>query len=69
MLLDGGRRRVTCETDILQEYRVQRRAGEDKDGLGDTSASGLDGYIVILFKVDASVLLGRILGIAKEFLL
>lgn len=60
---------VTSEADVLEEDRVQRRRGEDGDGLRNVLASRLDRNVVIFFEVDTGVLLRGILSVAKELLL
>jgi hypothetical protein len=54
---------------IFHKDRVKGRAREGGNGVRDTGTSRFDGDIIILFEVDASVLFGRIFGIAVELLL
>lgn len=65
ILLNGSRSRIHGEANILQQNGIQRRAGEREYGLGYASTGSLDGNIVVLFKVDASVLFRGISGIAE----
>lgn len=69
VLLHGSGIGVTSETDVLEEDRVQRRRGENGDGLRNVLASRLDRNVVIFFEVDTGVLLRGILSVAKELLL
>src|SRR6266511_3290392 len=54
---------------IFQEHSIQRGVHKRSNGFGNTCASCFDGNIFILFKVNAGVLLGRIIDIPKELLL
>lgn len=56
VLLHGSRLGVLGELNVLEEKGVQRRAGESEDGIGDVVAGGLDGDVVVLFKVDTGAL-------------
>jgi hypothetical protein len=65
--LYGGGVAIACIGNILQKHRVQRRIGEGIDGLRHTSSGGLDGDIVVLVKVDTSVLNGCVFGVTEKF--
>ena len=69
ILLDGGRRRVVRHSDILQKNGVQGRVGKLEYGLGDASARGLNGDVVVLLEVDTGLLLGHIADVTEELLL
>lgn len=69
IFLDGSRSGVHGKANVFQQERIQRRAGEWKNGLGHTSASSLDGDIIIFFKINARVLFRRVSCIAKKLLL
>jgi hypothetical protein len=56
VLLDGGRLGVLGELNVLEEKGIQRGAGEGQDGLRDVVTGGLDGDVVVLFKVDTGAL-------------
>jgi hypothetical protein len=67
--LDRSGRRIASIANIFHKDRVKGRTREGGNGFRDTSTGRFDGDIIILLKVDASVLFGRIFGIAVEFLL
>ena len=56
-------------SDILQKNGVQGRVGELEYGLGDASARGLNGDVVVLLEVDTGLLLGHIADVTEELLL
>jgi hypothetical protein len=56
VLLDGGRGGVSGRVDVLDQDRVEGRAGELGDGLGDVSTGSLDGDRLVLVEVDSGVL-------------
>jgi hypothetical protein len=47
---------VSGRVDVLDQDRVEGRAGELGDGLGDVSTGSLDGDRLVLVKVDSGVL-------------
>jgi len=51
---------------VFQEHGIERGVPKRSDGFGNSSASCLDGDIFILFKINASVLLCRIIEIPEE---
>jgi hypothetical protein len=58
------------QLDVAAEVFIQRRRGELVHGVRNTLAGGFDGNGVVLLKVDAGVLLGRVvLGLTKELAL
>ena len=67
--MDGGGGVVTSVGNILQENGVEGGVTEGSDGIWNSSAGSLDGDIVVLFEVYTGVLLGRIVGFTKKFLL
>ena len=69
VLLDRGRRRVVRHSNILQKNGVQGRVGKLEYGLGDASARGLNGDVVVLLEVDTGLLLGHIADVTEELLL
>jgi hypothetical protein len=69
VLLDRSGHLVAGHLDVAAQVLVQRGGGELVDGLGDVAARGFDGDVIVLLKVDAGVLLGRIVGSAKELAL
>jgi hypothetical protein len=66
VLLYGCGNLVSRELDVAQQVVIERRVCETCDGLGNTLTRGLDGDIVVLLEVDTGVLLGGIVGHAKE---
>jgi hypothetical protein len=69
VFLDRGWDLVSRELDVHKEMVIQGWVGEGGDGLGDVLAGSLHRDIVVLFEVDAGMLLGRIVGNAKELTL
>lgn len=69
VLLHWGWVGVSGKRDVGNQVVVQRRVGEGEDGLGHVLTRGLDGDVVILLKVDTSVLLGRIILGTEELAL
>lgn len=69
VLLDRGRDLVASKLDVAQEMLVQRGVGEGQDGLRDIMAGRSDRDVVVLLKVDASVLLARVISSAEELTL
>ena len=67
--MDGGGGVVTSVGNILQENGVEGGIPKSSDGIWNSSAGGLDGDIVVLFEIDTGVLLGRVVGFTKKFLL
>lgn len=67
VLLDGRRHSVSGKANIFEESGIKRRAGELGDSLGDVRARGLDGDVVVFFKVDARVLHGARVYLSVEF--
>jgi hypothetical protein len=68
VLLNWGGSRITSETDVFKEDRVERRARETEDGLWNASARSLHGDVVVFLKVYPGVLLGGIFRITEQFL-
>jgi hypothetical protein len=48
---------------------VQGRVGEGVDGIGDVLARGFDGDVIVVGKVDSSLLLGGVVGDTEELTL
>ncbi|TFB02208.1 hypothetical protein CCMA1212_005838 [Trichoderma ghanense] len=69
VFLDRSGHLVAGHLNVAAQVLVQRGGGELVDGLGDVTARGFDGDIVVLLKVDTGVLLGRVVGSAKELAL
>jgi hypothetical protein len=66
VLLYGCRNLVSGELDVAQQVVVERRVCETCDGLGNTLTRGLDGDVIVLLEVDTGVLLGGVVGHAKQ---
>ena len=60
--------RVACETDVFKQHRVERGIRKGGGGLWNTSTGGFNRYFLVLFKVDAGVLLRGVVGIPVELL-
>jgi hypothetical protein len=56
IFLNGGWRRVSCITNVIQKDWIEGRAGEGSNRLRNPSTGGLYRNVFILFKVDTSVL-------------
>jgi len=67
--LNRGWSGIARVVDVIQKNWIEGGIGESRDRLRDAGASCLDGYIIILFKVDSGVLLGRIIRFTEELLL
>lgn len=67
VLLDRSRDLVTSKADVLNEMFVERGACEGLDRVGNIVTGSLDRDVVVLLEVDASVLLGRVVGSSEEF--
>lgn len=67
ILLDGSGSLVVGELDVLDQVVIQGRVGEGVDRLRDIVTRGLHGDVVVVGKVDASVLLGGIVGKTEQF--
>lgn len=60
ILLNWGGAGVMSIANILQKDGIEGRAREAVDWVGNAGAGGFDGNIVVFFKVDTGVLLGRV---------
>lgn len=69
ILLNRGGAGVMSVANVLQEDGVEGRAREAVDWLRNAGTGGFDGNIVVFFKVDTGVLLGRVSDVTEEFLL
>lgn len=70
VFLDGSRDLVASQVDVADEVVIERRVGEDVDGLGNALTGSLDGDVIVFLEVDTSLLLaGRVGRNAKEFAL
>lgn len=69
VFLNGSRDLVAGHLDVTAKVLVERGGSELGDRLGDVATRGFNRDIVILLKVDTGVLLGRIVGGAKELTL
>ena len=57
------------QLNIANEMLIQRRIAKREDGLRNIVARSFDGNVIVLLKIDARVLLGRIIGSAKQLTL
>ncbi len=55
--------------DVADQVLVQGRIAEREDRIGDIVTRSLDGNVVVLLKVDAGVLLGRVVSRAEKIAL
>lgn len=69
VLLNWGWDLVMSEVNVAEEMVVQRRVGELEDWLGDIVSGSLDWDIIVLLKVDTSLLLGWVVGDTEELAL
>ncbi|KAF3062751.1 hypothetical protein CFAM422_010726 [Trichoderma lentiforme] len=69
VFLNGSRDLVAGHLDVTAKVLVERGGSELVNRLGDVATRGFNRDIVVLFKVDTGVLLGRIVGGAKELTL
>jgi hypothetical protein len=69
VLLDGSGHLVARERDVADQVIIQRRVGEGQDRLGNVMTGSLDGNVIVLLKVDTSVLLGRVVGSTEKLAL
>jgi len=69
ILLDWSRNLVAGKLDVAEQVGVERGSAKRQDRLGRVASGRSDRNVVILLKVDSSVLLRRVVGSSKELAL
>lgn len=69
ILLNRGGDFIAGELNVREQMVIQRRVREGVNGFGDVVTGGLHGDIIIVGKVDASSLLGGVIGNTEKFAL
>jgi len=68
ILLHRRGSRVACESDVLEQERVERGMCKGGDRVWNTSTGGFNRNFLVLFKVDPSVLLRGVVDITVKLL-
>jgi hypothetical protein len=66
--LYGSRGVITSKGNVLQEGRIERRAGKTGDRIWNAGTGSFERNIIILFEIDAGMLLRRIVDLAEKLL-
>jgi hypothetical protein len=69
VLLDRGGDNIAGELNVGDQVVVQRGVGELSNGLGDVVTGGLNGNVIVVGKVDTSLLLGGVVGNTEQLTL
>jgi len=69
VLLDRGGDNIAGELNVGDQVVVQRGVGELSNGLGDVVTGGLNGNVIVVGKVDTSLLLGGVIGNTEQLTL
>jgi hypothetical protein len=69
VLLDRGGDNIAGELNVGDQVVVQRGVGELSNGLGDVVTGGLNGNVIVVGKVNTSLLLGGVVGNTEQLTL